>query len=551
MCDNQALPNEDGVPFARIEFGTDESGTPRQFFSGATGDDGPEALKAALMAAGPGSLATTIAFVSVSLPAARLSALFVCLRAAGAGEFVHQGAGYLNTTSLTTIAVEDAFVPSAGSAVSPGIRVFLVILLLTISGLFTVLSLGMLTFDVTELEMYIRDGTASEQRLAAKLRPFRERGDWLLCTILACKVPADAIATVLLVHLVGSVGGTAVAIAGITIVGSWIPHAFLGRSSMLICGAMRWVVGFFMLASGPVSYPLGRALYMARGVPVGYAPHRARHQEVAKIREDERTSEQKQIVQGSLTFSEKTVECVMTKIKNVCTLPLDTTLDFKTMLQIVESGYSRIPVTIGQGEPGAALANPSLKPTAPLTSLCWWPHWRSPGRAGEDVKIVGIFLTKQVGAVGHRKAGSSAGGAPPLVGSRALLTATAAGVASLPAKQMAFINPQENFPLASLVKFYNNEVLEVHHATRLIDMLDLFKVQRTHIAMVQKVTQDLDERGEGGQDGEVAKLVGIITFEVAAALCRTVHRAARVSSIAHSHRCWDNVAACRTSSKRF
>ena len=50
------------------------------------------------------------------------------------------------------------------------------------------------------------------------------------------------------------------------------------------------------------------------------------------------------IVTGALVYKEKTVRSVMTRLEDCYMLPLTTVLNFETVAEIREQGYSRIPV---------------------------------------------------------------------------------------------------------------------------------------------------------------------------------------------------------------
>ena len=54
------------------------------------------------------------------------------------------------------------------------------------------------------------------------------------------------------------------------------------------------------------------------------------------------------IVTGALRYKEKTVRSVMTRLEDVYMLPIKTVLNFETVSDIREQGYSRIPVFDGE-----------------------------------------------------------------------------------------------------------------------------------------------------------------------------------------------------------
>ena len=119
------------------------------------------------------------------------------------------------------------------------------------------------------------------------------------------------------------------------------------------------------------------------------------------------------IVTGALVLKQKTVADIMTHLDDCYLLPVNAILNFETICEIKEQGYSRIPVY-----------------------------------DTDKKNILHILYTKD----------------------------------------LLFIDPDDNKPLAQVCDFYGNEVNYVFDDVMLMEMLNDFKTgDKGHLAMVQRV----------------------------------------------------------------
>lgn len=105
----------------------------------------------------------------------------------------------------------------------------------------------------------------------------------------------------------------------------------------------------FMVLTSPLSFPLSIILDKILGQEI-VAPYSRE-----KIRElmnfvDGLDNKEKKIISGALDFNKKKVREVMTPIENVFMLELHSCLDFESIAQIAQEGFSRIPVYEGDKE---------------------------------------------------------------------------------------------------------------------------------------------------------------------------------------------------------
>ena len=75
------------------------------------------------------------------------------------------------------------------------------VLFLRLSGLFSGLTLGLMSLDPQQLRIVIAGGTAGERKQAERILPIRERGNLLLCTLLLGNVAVNALLSILLADM--------------------------------------------------------------------------------------------------------------------------------------------------------------------------------------------------------------------------------------------------------------------------------------------------------------------------------------------------------------
>jgi metal transporter CNNM len=96
-----------------------------------------------------------------------------------------------------------------GLSTSDTVNVVVAIILLTLSGLFSGLNLGLMSFTDDDLGVIIEGSDNPKEVLYAKrIRPLRKRGNLLLCTLLLGCTLVNAIIAILLADLTGGTVGT-------------------------------------------------------------------------------------------------------------------------------------------------------------------------------------------------------------------------------------------------------------------------------------------------------------------------------------------------------
>ncbi|KFP63043.1 Metal transporter CNNM4, partial [Cariama cristata] len=206
---------------------------------------------------------------------------------------------------------------------------------------------GLMALDPMELRIVQNCGTDKEKRYARKIEPIRRKGNYLLCSLLLGNVLVNTTLTILLDDLIGSgIGAVVASTIGIVIFGEIVPQALCSRHGLAVGANTIVVTKFFMLVTFPLSYPISKLLDCILGQEIGTVYNREKLVEMLKVTEpyNDLVREELNMIQGALELRTKTVEDVMTPLQNCFMINSDAILDFNTMSEIMESGYTRIPV---------------------------------------------------------------------------------------------------------------------------------------------------------------------------------------------------------------
>ncbi|XP_074066137.1 metal transporter CNNM4 isoform X2 [Macrotis lagotis] len=227
------------------------------------------------------------------------------------------------------------------------LHILLIMVLLVLSGIFSGLNLGLMALDPMELRIIQNCGKEKERRYARKIEPIRRKGNYLLCSLLLGNVLVNTSLTILLDNLLGS-GVVAVASStiGIVIFGEIVPQALCSRHGLAVGANTINVTKLFMLITFPLSFPISKILDYVLGQEIGTVYNREKLMEMLKVTEpyNDLVKEELNMIQGALELRTKTVEDIMTQLQDCFMIRNDAILDFNTMSEIMESGYTRIPV---------------------------------------------------------------------------------------------------------------------------------------------------------------------------------------------------------------
>ncbi|CAJ0961097.1 unnamed protein product [Ranitomeya imitator] len=216
------------------------------------------------------------------------------------------------------------------------LQVIFIALLLCLSGMFSGLNLGLMALDPMELRIVQNCGTDKEKNYAKRIEPVRRQGNYLLCSLLLGNVLVNTTLTILLDDIAGS-GLVAVVVStiGIVIFGEIVPQAICSRHGLAVGANTIFLTKFFMMMTFPASYPVSKLLDCVLGQEIGTVYNREKLLEMLRVTDpyNDLVKEELNIIQGALELRTKTVEDVMTPLRDCFMMAGDAILDFNTPCQ--------------------------------------------------------------------------------------------------------------------------------------------------------------------------------------------------------------------------
>lgn len=217
-------------------------------------------------------------------------------------------------------------------------------------GVFAGLTLGLMGQDEVYLKVIATLGEPQERKHARKVLLLIGRGKhWVLVTLLLSNVITNETLPIVLDRCLGGGWPAVVTLtASIVIFGEIIPQSICVRYGLQVGAMFAPFVLVLMYITYPVAYPCALLLdhilgedhgtvYKKLGLKTLVTLHRTMG--VERLNQDEVT-----IISAVLDLKEKEVAQVMTPIERVYTMSSDTVLDERTVEEIFNMGYLRIPI---------------------------------------------------------------------------------------------------------------------------------------------------------------------------------------------------------------
>ncbi|RWS04148.1 metal transporter CNNM4-like protein [Dinothrombium tinctorium] len=226
------------------------------------------------------------------------------------------------------------------------ISTLLIVLLLLLSALLSGLNLGLMILDKHDLQVLINCGTIKEKRNASAVKPVRERGNFLLISLLIGNSLVNSGLTVLLDNLLSDIETTILSTISIFIIGELLPQSLCSRHGLMIGAKTVYITYLIMAITSPISYPISKIFDYILGDEVGHVYDRDSLKEYIKLTKGANRLEEDEmnIILGALEFHRKTVGEIMTPLDEVYMISISEKLDSETFSEIIRRGYSRIPV---------------------------------------------------------------------------------------------------------------------------------------------------------------------------------------------------------------
>ncbi|XP_034753695.1 metal transporter CNNM1 [Etheostoma cragini] len=221
------------------------------------------------------------------------------------------------------------------------------VLLLGLSALCSGLNISMLALDPVELRVLQNSGTEKEQKYARKIESVRKHGNYILCTVVLGNVLTNTCFVVWMCQILGMTAlSTASCTLGIFFIGEILPHSLASRHSLAIASKTLCATRLLMLVFFPIAYPVSKILDIMLHQEISNFYTREKLVAMLRVTDPyhDLVKEELNIIQGALELRTKTVEDVLTPLSDCYMLSSDAVLDFCTMSDVMQSGFTRIPV---------------------------------------------------------------------------------------------------------------------------------------------------------------------------------------------------------------
>ncbi|XP_048875866.1 metal transporter CNNM3 isoform X2 [Brienomyrus brachyistius] len=220
-----------------------------------------------------------------------------------------------------------------------------IVLLIIACSVFKILKLSLLWLDPLELYVLHSCGSEEEKRAAKRLEPLRRRGNFLICSLLFICALGHAALGILFYHVLGCIVSAIFACGAlIFLVAELLPHIVCSGYGFQLAPNMTWIAQICMVLTCPLSCPLGLLLDLILRRDISTCNIREKTMEMIRTNVNDPYNEfvKEEFSRGALRT--KTVEDILTPLKDCFMLPSTAVLDFGTMSEIMQSGYTRVPV---------------------------------------------------------------------------------------------------------------------------------------------------------------------------------------------------------------
>jgi metal transporter CNNM len=222
------------------------------------------------------------------------------------------------------------------------LTVLVVVVLVTLSGLFSGLTLGLMSLSLFDLKRKVK----LKNPYAIKIYPLRKKGNLLLSTLIFGNVAVNATLSIFLGSLTTGIIAGLIATGLIVLFGEVLPQSIYSRYALEWSAHTAFLVYPFLILFYPVTKPLSMVINYFLG---GESPQAFTRKEFQVFLEQQKSfeeldSHEYKLLERGLRFSEKTVKDVMTPRANAFLLEQNTALTKKVLHHIHQQGHSRIPV---------------------------------------------------------------------------------------------------------------------------------------------------------------------------------------------------------------
>ena len=221
---------------------------------------------------------------------------------------------------------------------------FIITILIIFSALFSGLTLGLMSLNISELKRKVSLGNKD----AAKVYGIRRHGNLLLTTLLVGNVAVNSVLAIFLGSITSGFAAGLIAISLIVVLGEITPQAIFSRFALSLCAKMAWLVRIFIIILFPICWPISWVLDKALGDELPNIYSKKELMKIIEEHEDAKESDvdadEERIIKGALTFSDRYVKDVMTPRTVIKMFESSQIIDEGLLGSLRNSSFSRIPV---------------------------------------------------------------------------------------------------------------------------------------------------------------------------------------------------------------
>lgn len=221
------------------------------------------------------------------------------------------------------------------------------LVLVILSGLFSGLTLGLLSLDPHSLKRQAKHG---DERAAA-IFTVRNKGNLLLTTLLLGNVVVNTTLSIFLGSIASGLVAGIIATSLIVVFGEVVPQAVISRHAMWFGYKTIWFTRFFIVLAFPIAFPIAKTLdyFLGSELPTFFS--KSELMEIISEHEESEHSQidadEERILHGALQFSHMKVRDVMTEAEKVISFDENQRLTEEFFMTVNEHGFSRLPIYSG------------------------------------------------------------------------------------------------------------------------------------------------------------------------------------------------------------
>ncbi|CAD5228913.1 unnamed protein product [Bursaphelenchus okinawaensis] len=226
------------------------------------------------------------------------------------------------------------------------------ILFMCTNALFSGMNMAFFCIPHNDIILLQRYNDADQNKQAHAILQIRKNSNWLVCTLVLGNTIVNTVSTLLIEDACKPLAPkTKIIVINVVPVllnmffGEIFPQAFVKNRGLRVARRTLWIAKFFMVLFLPVAYPLSRLLDFLIGTQGVEVMDAKKFEGMIKLQMTNNLP--KDILERAFRFKDVTVGSIMTSINDAWLLSSEDILDINCLVNIMEMGYTRVPVYLG------------------------------------------------------------------------------------------------------------------------------------------------------------------------------------------------------------